>query len=63
VDALQRYSEPSTRGVPTEAIRELYAAGDPIEMIDELPSLPTHLVEAAVRYELRTANGDDAGRR
>ena len=57
VDPLQRFGEPSTRGVPTEVIRELYAAGDPIEMIGELYELPTHLVEAAVRYELRAADG------
>lgn len=57
VDPLQRFGEPSTRGVPTEVIRELYAAGDPIEMIAELYSLPRHLVEAAVRYELRAADG------
>ncbi|BBY95173.1 hypothetical protein MGALJ_48420 [Mycobacterium gallinarum] len=55
VDPLQRFGEPSTRGVPTEVIRELYAAGDPIEMIAELYGLPRELVEAAVRYELRAA--------
>ena len=57
VDPLQRFGEPSTRGVPTEVIRELYSAGDPIEMIAELYDLPRHLVEAAVRYELRAADG------
>lgn len=57
VDPLQRFGEPSTRGVPTEVIRELYSAGDPIEMIAELYELPRHLVEAAVRYELRAADG------
>lgn len=57
VDPLQRFGEPSTQGVPTEVIRELYAAGDPIEMIAELYHLPRHLVEAAVRYELRAADG------
>lgn len=57
VDPLQRFGEPSTRGVPTEVIRELYAAGDPIEMIAELYHLPRHVVEAAVRYELRAADG------
>ena len=31
-------------------------AGDPIEMIAELYSLPRHLVEAAVRYEPRAAD-------
>lgn len=55
VNPLQRFGEPSTRGVPTEVIRELYVAGDPIEMIAELYQLPQHLVEAAVRYELKTA--------
>ena len=39
VNPLRRFGEPSTRGVPTEVIRELYAAGDPIEMIAELYSL------------------------
>lgn len=57
VDPLQRFGEPSTQGVPTEVIRELYAAGDPIEMIADLYHLPRHLVEAAVRYELRAADG------
>lgn len=57
VDPLQSFGEPSTRGVPTEVIRELYSAGDPIEMIAELYSLPRYLVEAAVRYELRAADG------
>ena len=57
VDPLQRFGEPSTHGVPTEVIRELYAAGDPIEMIAELYSLPRPVVEAAVRYELRAADG------
>jgi uncharacterized protein (DUF433 family) len=55
VNPLQRFGEPSTRGVPTEVIRELYVAGDPIEMIAELYQLPRVLVEAAVRYELRAA--------
>lgn len=55
VNPLQRFGEPSTRGVPTEVIRELYVAGDPIEMIAELYQLPKLVVEAAVRYELRTA--------
>ncbi|WP_167103374.1 DUF433 domain-containing protein [Mycobacterium sp. DL592] len=55
VDPLRRFGEPSTRGVPTEVIRELYVAGDPVEMIAELYQLPQHLVEAAVRYELKTA--------
>lgn len=54
VNPLQRFGEPSTRGVPTEVIRELYVAGDPIEMIAELYDLPTSVVEAAVRYELKT---------
>ena len=56
VNPLQRFGEPSTRGVPTEVIRELYVAGDPIEMIAELYALPRHLVEAAVRYELKAAD-------
>lgn len=55
VNPLRRFGEPTTRGVPTEVIRELYVAGDPIEMIAELYQLPRHLVEAAVRYELKTA--------
>lgn len=55
VNPLRRFGEPSTRGVPTEVIRELYVAGDPIEMIAELYELPTQFVEAAVRYELKTA--------
>ena len=37
-------------------IRELYVAGDPIEMIAELYRLPRQLVEAAVRYELKAAD-------
>lgn len=57
VNPLQRFGEPSTHGVPTEIIRELYVAGDPIEMIAELYSLPRPIVEAAVRYELRAADG------
>ena len=56
VDPLQRFGEPSTNGVPTEIIRELYAAGDPIEMIAELYGLSRQLVEAAIRYELRAAD-------
>ncbi|MGA9493627.1 MAG: hypothetical protein WBV80_25730 [Mycobacterium sp.] len=56
VNPLQRFGEPSTQGVPTEIIRELYSAGDSIEMIAELSSLPKHLVEAAIRYELRAAD-------
>jgi hypothetical protein len=56
VNPLQRFGEPSTQGVPTEIIRELYVAGDPIEMIAELYELPPHLVEAAVRYELKAAD-------
>jgi uncharacterized protein (DUF433 family) len=56
VNPLQRFGEPSTRGVPTEVIRELYVAGDPIEMIAELYELPRYLVEAAVRYELKAAD-------
>lgn len=60
VNPLQRFGEPSTRGVPTDVIRELYVAGDPIEMIAELYKLPTHLVEAAVRYELKAAEAYSA---
>ncbi|WP_207548612.1 DUF433 domain-containing protein [Mycobacteroides chelonae] len=53
VNPLLRFGEPSTRGVPTEVIRELYTAGDPIEMIAELYELSQAQVEAALRYELR----------
>lgn len=60
VNPLQRFGEPTTRGVPTEVIRELYVAGEPIEMIAELYQLPQHLVEAAVRYELKTAGAHAA---
>jgi uncharacterized protein (DUF433 family) len=56
VNPLQRFGEPSTNGVPTEIIRELYVAGDPIEMIAELYDLAPHLVQAAVRYELKAAD-------
>ena len=56
VNPLQRFGEPSTHGVPTEIIRELYVAGDPIEMIAELYDLAPHLVQAAVRYELKAAD-------
>jgi uncharacterized protein (DUF433 family) len=56
VNPLQRFGEPSTHGVPTEIIRELYVAGDPIEMIAELYDLSPHLVQAAVRYELKAAD-------
>jgi uncharacterized protein (DUF433 family) len=60
VDPLQRFGEPSTRGVPTDIIRELYVAGDPIEMIAELYELPRQIVEAAVRYELKAAEAYSA---
>ncbi len=56
VNPLQRFGEPSAQGVPTEIIRELYVAGDPIEMIAELYDLAPHVVQAAVRYELKTAD-------
>lgn len=54
VDPLRRFGEPTTQGIPTEIIRELYVAGDPIDMIAELYQLRRDQVEAAVRYELRT---------
>jgi uncharacterized protein (DUF433 family) len=60
VNPLQRFGEPSTRGVPTEIVRELYVAGDTIEMIAELYELPREMVEAAVRYELKTADAYSA---
>lgn len=60
VNPLRRFGEPSTRGVPTEIIRELYTAGDPIEMIAELYELTRDEVEAAVRYELRSAGSAKA---
>jgi uncharacterized protein (DUF433 family) len=60
VNPLQRFGEPSTQGVPTEIIRELYIAGDPIEMIAELYQLSRDQVEAAVRYELRAAGSAKA---
>lgn len=60
VNPLRRFGEPSTRGVPTEIIRELYVAGDTIEMIAELYELPREMVEAAVRYELKTADAYSA---
>ncbi|MBV8311890.1 MAG: hypothetical protein JO344_16020 [Planctomycetaceae bacterium] len=56
VNPLRRFGEPTTQGVPTEVIRELYVAGDPIEMIADLYQLSRHLVEAAVRYELKAAD-------
>jgi uncharacterized protein (DUF433 family) len=55
VNPLQRFGEPATGGVPTEIIRELYVAGDPIEMIAELYDLAPHVVQAALRYELKAA--------
>ena len=55
VDPLRRFGEPATRGVPTEIIRELYTAGEPIEMIAEVYELSRDEVEAALRYELRSA--------
>lgn len=55
VDPLRRFGEPATRGVPTEIIRELYTAGDPIEMIADMYELSREEVEAALRYELRSA--------
>jgi uncharacterized protein (DUF433 family) len=60
VNPLRRFGEPSTQGVPTEIIRELYVAGDPIEMIAELYDLPRELVESAVRYELKAAEAYSA---
>jgi uncharacterized protein (DUF433 family) len=60
VNPLRRFGEPSTKGVPTEIIRELYVSGDPIEMIAELYDLPRELVEAAVRYELKAAEAYSA---
>lgn len=54
VDPLRSFGEPSVRGVRTEVIRELLAAGDSIDMIAELYELPEALVESALRYELRT---------
>ena len=60
VNPLRRFGEPSTKGVPTEIIRELYVAGDPIEMIAELYQLPRELVESAVRYELKAADAYSA---
>jgi uncharacterized protein (DUF433 family) len=60
VNPLRRFGEPSTQGVPTEIIRELYVAGDPIEMIAELYELPREHVESAVRYELKAAEAYSA---
>ncbi|WP_338837059.1 DUF433 domain-containing protein [Gordonia polyisoprenivorans] len=60
VDPMQRFGEPTTRGVPTDIIRELYAAGDPIDMIADLYELSPHQVEAAVRYELKSADAYSA---
>ncbi|MCV6986068.1 hypothetical protein H7H78_11685 [Mycobacterium shinjukuense] len=37
------------------AISGLHPAGDPIEMIAELYGLPPHVVQSAVRYELKAA--------
>lgn len=54
VNPLRRFGEPTTQGIPTEIIRELYVAGDPIDMIAEIYELSREQVEAAVRYELRT---------
>ena len=60
VNPLRRFGEPSTKGVPTEIIRELYVAGDPIKMIAELYQLPRELVESAVRYESKAADACSA---
>ena len=60
VNPLRGYGEPAVRGVPTEIIRELYAAGDSIEMIAELYELDPAEVNDAVRYELQRSSRNAA---
>jgi len=52
IDPLRGFGEPVVRGVRTEIIAELFAAGDSVEMIAEMYELPRALVDEAVRYEL-----------
>jgi uncharacterized protein (DUF433 family) len=55
VDPLVGFGEPVVRGVRTEVIAELFAAGETTEMIAETYELQRSVVDEAVRFELRQA--------
>jgi uncharacterized protein (DUF433 family) len=59
-DPLRRSGRPVVRSVATEVIAEQFRAGDPIASIAEAYELPPDDVEAAIRYELRAAESDEA---
>lgn len=52
IDPLRQFGEPVVRSVRTEVIAEQLRAGETVDGIAELFSLPRGLVEAAIRYEL-----------
>lgn len=56
INPLKQFGSPVVRAVPTSVLAELMRAGDSIEMISELYELETRDVEAAIRFELRTAS-------
>jgi uncharacterized protein (DUF433 family) len=53
IDPLRGFGEPVVRGVRTEIIAELFAAGDSPTMIADTYELDRDLVDEAVRYELK----------
>jgi uncharacterized protein (DUF433 family) len=53
IDPLRGFGEPVVRGVRTEVIAELFAAGDSADMIAESYDLSREMVDEAVRYELK----------
>ncbi len=55
VDPLVGFGEPVVRGVRTEVIAELFAAGETTEMIAETYELKRSAVDEAIRFELRAA--------
>lgn len=52
IDPRRQFGEPVVRGVRTEVIAEQLRAGETVDGIAELFTLPRRLVEAAIRYEL-----------
>lgn len=55
IDPLRGFGEPVVRNVRTEALAELFRAGESPDAIAEMYELPRPTVDEALRYEMRRA--------
>lgn len=51
IDPRLRFGDPQIEGVPTSAVYELHAAGEPIDLIADTWGVERSVIEAAVAFE------------